>query len=305
MKKNKNDETKKKSNNEGDKPECFVIMPIGNQVGYDEGHFKHVYNDIFKKAIEDAGFKPYRADDSKSSSVIHIDIIKKLIDAPMAICDLSAKNPNVMYELGIRQAFDKPVVLVGDSNPGDIFDIGNINTYQYRKSLIYREVLEDQKAIRKMLEKTFSLGEDGTSCNSLISLIKINAATINTSVGIDEKDMIKMIYNELVSVKSDINKLKKEKSNDEIYKPEMEEYRVNYKNKIEENNIVQIYKSEFIRLKRNNELENFEKEIKLKELKRKCLRVSQILNGSVGIDLRILIKDIDMYIKQLSFEPVL
>ena len=30
-----------------------------------------------------------------------------------------------------------------------------------------------------------------------------------------------------------------------------------------------------------------------------------MLNGSVGIDLRILIKDIDMYIKQLSFEPVL
>lgn len=305
MEKNKNNEIKKKSNDEGEKPECFVIMPIGNQPGYEEGHFKHVYNDIFKKAIEDAGFKPYRADDSKSSSVIHIDIIRKLIDAPMAICDLSAKNPNVMYELGIRQAFDKPVVLVGDSNPGDIFDIGNINTYQYRKSLIYREVLEDQKAIQKMLKETFNSKDSGTSCNSLISLIKINAATINTSTGIDEKDMIKMIYNELVSVKSDINKLKKEKSNDEIYKPEIEGYRVNYKNKIEQNNTVRRYRNEFIKLKQNDELENFEKEIKLQELKRRCLMVSEMLNGNVSIELRILIKDIDMYIKQLSFEPVL
>lgn len=305
MEKIPNNEMKKKSNNEGDKPECFVIMPIGNQVGYEEGHFKHVYNDIFKKAIEDAGFKPYRADDSKSSSVIHIDIIKKLIDAPMAICDLSAKNPNVMYELGIRQAFDKPVVLVGDSNPGDIFDIGNINTYQYRKSLVYREVLEDQKAIQKMLKETFNSKQDGTSCNSLISLIKINAATINTSAGIDEKDMIKMIYNELVSMKSDINKLKKEKNNDEIYKTEMEDYRVNLKNKLEQNNIVRRYRNEFMALKQNDELENFEKELKLKGLRRRCLRASETLNGSVNIELRMLINEIDIYIKQFSFDTVL
>ena len=44
MEKNKNGETKKKSNNEGDKPECFVIMPISDVEGYDKGHFDRVYN---------------------------------------------------------------------------------------------------------------------------------------------------------------------------------------------------------------------------------------------------------------------
>lgn len=210
MPENKKEEIKSK---EVETLECFVIMPIANQPGYDEGHFKSVYNDIFKKAIEDAGFTPYRADDSQSSSVIHLEIIKRLIEAPMAICDLSAKNPNVMYELGIRQAFDKPVVLVGDNNPGDIFDIGNINTYQYRKNLIYREVLQDQEIITKMLKETYNQHKQGTSHNSLISLIKMSAATINTSIGLDDSEMMKMIYSEIVSMKSDINRIKIDKSN--------------------------------------------------------------------------------------------
>ena len=199
--------------------ECFVIMPIGNNTEYEEGHFKSVYDDIFKKAIEDAGFVPYRADDSQSSSVIHLEIIKRLIDAPMAICDLSSKNPNVMYELGIRQAFDKPVVLVGDNNPGEIFDIGNINTYQYRKSLIYREVLEDQETITKMLKETYKQYKNGSSYNSLISLIKMTAATINTSVGLNDSDMMKMIYNEIVNMKTDINRIKIDriKTNDNLF----------------------------------------------------------------------------------------
>ncbi|WP_302773541.1 hypothetical protein [Clostridium paraputrificum] len=189
-------------------PECFVIMPIGNQPGYEEGHFKSVYNDIFKKAIEDAGFTPYRADDSQSSSVIHIDIIKKLIDAPMAICDLSSKNPNVMYELGIRQAFDKPVLLVGDTNPGEIFDIGNINTYQYRRNLIYREVLEDQESISNRIKETYNQHTEGSSYNSLISLMKINPASITSSDVLDREGMMKLIYSELLNMKSDINRIK-------------------------------------------------------------------------------------------------
>jgi hypothetical protein len=55
--------------------------------------------------------------------VIHLDVIKRLVHSPLVLCDLSARNPNVMFELGIRQAFDKPVVLVQDEKTPQIFDI--------------------------------------------------------------------------------------------------------------------------------------------------------------------------------------
>lgn len=87
-------------------------MPIGDTDGYDKGHFTHVYDDIIKPAVELTEFTPRRADEVKETNFIHLDILTKLIEAPIAICDLSSRNPNVLFELGIRQAFDKPVVLI-------------------------------------------------------------------------------------------------------------------------------------------------------------------------------------------------
>ena len=133
-------EKKEEKDGVKEKEQCFVIMPISDPEGYESGHFKYVYDDIFKPAIEEAGFEPKRADDDGSSSMIQVNIIKDIIESPMAICDLSTRNPNVLFELGIRQAFDLPVVLVQEEGTPRIFDISTINTIDYRKSLKYREV---------------------------------------------------------------------------------------------------------------------------------------------------------------------
>ena len=68
-------------------------------------------------ASDTAGFKSVRADEVRQTNLIHLDVLQKLIESPMAICDLSSRNPNVLFELGLRQAFDKPVVLVQESPP--------------------------------------------------------------------------------------------------------------------------------------------------------------------------------------------
>lgn len=135
----------KEKEKEKEKEKCFVIMPISDPDGYETGHFKRVYEDIFYPAIEISGFIPFRADDSNAASLIQLEILKKLIDSPMAICDLSSRNPNVLFELGIRQAFDKPIALVQECNTPRIFDISSINTIEYRKERVYHEVLEDQQ----------------------------------------------------------------------------------------------------------------------------------------------------------------
>lgn len=57
--------------------ECFVIMPIADQDGYEPDHFKLVYEDIIKIACNNAGFKPIRADDVKQTNLIHKDILQK------------------------------------------------------------------------------------------------------------------------------------------------------------------------------------------------------------------------------------
>lgn len=117
--------------------DCFVIMPISECEGYEKGHFKHVYEDIIKPAVEKAGYIAIRADEVNATNLIHLDILKKLIDTPIAVCDLSTRNPNVLFELGIRQAFDKPVVLIQEKGTQKIFDIAPLRYLEYSKDMKY------------------------------------------------------------------------------------------------------------------------------------------------------------------------
>lgn len=155
--------------------DCFVIMPIADCEGYEEGHFGHVYDDIIKPAIEKTEFRAIRADEVKETNLIHLDILKKLIDAPIAVCDLSTRNPNVLFELGIRQAFDKPVVLIQEKGTQKIFDIAPLRYLEYSKDMKYHEVLESQKKLQEAIEATKAAEGDSGNVNSIVKLMALSA----------------------------------------------------------------------------------------------------------------------------------
>lgn len=184
---------------------CFVIMPISDPVGYEKGHFKCVYEDIFKPAIEEAGFIPKRADEDNSSSMIQVNIIKDIIEAPMAICDLSTRNPNVLFELGIRQAFDLPVVLVQEKDTPRIFDISTINTIDYQKDLFYRNVLEDRKTIAEAIQAT---KDNSEGINSIIRLLEIGSAELKEKKEHSDIDDIRFM---LITLSNQINEINRER----------------------------------------------------------------------------------------------
>lgn len=188
--------------------DCFIIMPIADHPDYKQGHFKRVYDDIFTPACRAAGYKPIRADDVAQTNLIHLDILQKLLESPMAICDLSTRNPNVLFELGLRQAFDKPTVLVQEVGTPQIFDINLFRYTQYRNELDYRDVLADQKAIQKMLEETKIAVQENKSVNSIIKLLSItNPATLQDPSNFGDKEYFSILMSELSSMKNEIQKL--------------------------------------------------------------------------------------------------
>lgn len=134
--------------------ECFVIMPFTTPEGYEADHFNKIYEQLFKPAIKMAGYEPHRVDEDIASNTIQSKIIGRLIDAPMVLCDLSTRNPNVLYELGMRHAFEKPVLLVQEVGTQRIFDISGITTVEYRNTRLYDEVVNDQQVISKALQET-------------------------------------------------------------------------------------------------------------------------------------------------------
>lgn len=104
---------------------CFVMMPFGAPLG-------EYYEKIYKPAIEKAGLRPVRADNEIFGTGKIIDQIWSGINsARVLVAELTSRNPNVFYELGLAHALAKPVVLIS-SNEGDVpFDLQHIRVIYY------------------------------------------------------------------------------------------------------------------------------------------------------------------------------
>jgi len=122
------------------KIECFVIMPIGDEKIDPESfsHFNGVYNDVIKASIEyvekqlGCSITCSRADDIRKSGNVMKQVLQSLADKFIVIADLSDRNPNVFYELGIRHTFFKRSILITDSPGKNPFDVHGYRTVPYK-----------------------------------------------------------------------------------------------------------------------------------------------------------------------------
>ena len=104
---------------------CFVMMPFAPPLG-------DYYSKIFEPAIEKAGLKAMRADDDIFGTGKIIDQIwNGITSAKVLIAELTSRNPNVYYELGLAHALRKPVVLVCSNEQDVPFDLKHIRVIYY------------------------------------------------------------------------------------------------------------------------------------------------------------------------------
>jgi hypothetical protein len=107
---------------------CFVMQPFKAPLG-------DYYEKAYKPAIEKAGLKAVRADaEIFGTGKIMDQIWSGINKARVLVAELTNRNPNVFYELGLAHALRKPVVLVS-SNEGDVpFDLQHIRVIYYDMS---------------------------------------------------------------------------------------------------------------------------------------------------------------------------
>lgn len=125
---------------------CFVMQPFAKPIG-------DYYEKVYKPAIEKAGLLPVRADTDLFATGKIIDQVWRGINAAkVLLAELTTRNPNVFYELGLAHALKKPVVLVS-SNEADVpFDLKHIR-------VIYYDVTDPfwgQKLLDKVAENIIS-----------------------------------------------------------------------------------------------------------------------------------------------------
>jgi hypothetical protein len=106
---------------------CFVVRPFSED-------FSNVWELGIKPAAESAGMQVSDAGESAmGNDVIHRDISKLIWGARIVVVELTSRNPNVMYELGLAHAAKKDVIMLleeGDTAP---FDVAHIRYLRYSK----------------------------------------------------------------------------------------------------------------------------------------------------------------------------
>ena len=123
---------------------CFVISPIGEENSPARKRSDLVLDYIIKPAAKENGYEAIRSDRIASSGMITVEIIRQLMNAPMVVADLTDHNANVFYELAIRHAFQKPVVLLIQEGQHIPFDIKDMNVIHYGLSMDAGEKARNQ-----------------------------------------------------------------------------------------------------------------------------------------------------------------
>ncbi|MGG8018878.1 hypothetical protein PGO10_06825 [Klebsiella aerogenes] len=181
-------ETETETETEKNERTCFVIMPIADMAGYDPRHFDRVYSHLIKPACEASGFKAVRADEVNNSNLIVLDILKRIVESDIAICDLSGRNPNVMYELGLRQAFNKKTVLIKDDKTISPFDVQAFRYCEYDSSLRIDNAFNNIKSLEKAISSTFNA--DSNDVNSIVQLLSIEPAKVGEKTQLSKQDTL-------------------------------------------------------------------------------------------------------------------
>lgn len=116
---------------------CFVIMPYGDPrqagpggTGNEREHFDAVY-ELICETVEELGIKPLRSDRT-THTVIHSKMLTDIIDADLAVVDITDQNPNVFYELGVRHTARRNcTILIGAGETKPPFNITGIRILSY------------------------------------------------------------------------------------------------------------------------------------------------------------------------------
>jgi len=149
---------------------AFIIMPFTERAaGRPAGFFGEVLRSLLTPAGVKAGFKVETAA-RQGSDVIQSTIVNDLLEADLVIADLTDHNPNVLFELGLRMAANKPVALVKASGTGRIFDVDNmLRVYEYSENL-WQSTLE--KDLPEMTEHVKAAWEQRESDQSYMKILR-------------------------------------------------------------------------------------------------------------------------------------
>lgn len=123
--------------------DCFVLMPFAP-------NFDGIWQEVIAPTVREMGDNCVRADDIFRPGSVMDDVLTLIRRADYLIADLTTRNPNVFYELGLAHALEKQVILLADDIAEVPFDV------RHRRVIVYEDSALGIARLRGALKKAIS-----------------------------------------------------------------------------------------------------------------------------------------------------
>jgi hypothetical protein len=102
---------------------CFVIMPFSTTASCSEEEWTWIFEHLFKPIVEGAGLDYECRRSVATRGNLVAAILQDLNDAYIVIADLTDRNANVFYELGVRHSLKNRSILLAQRDDDIPFDL--------------------------------------------------------------------------------------------------------------------------------------------------------------------------------------
>lgn len=156
---------------------CFVVMPFGDKEDH-RGvtmHLDNVYEELIEPAVklcedDTRAIDIKRADKIPGSGSIHREMFEQLLEADIAVVDLTLANANVFYELGVRHALRSRVtVLIREEHTAIPFNVAG------QKVIGYRVGFGDPVAAKAAIADDIKAGLRGRADSPVLDLLELRS----------------------------------------------------------------------------------------------------------------------------------
>jgi len=153
---------------------AFMVMPFSNQAVID------AYDHVIEPVCDEKSIDVRKADEIFSTNPIYDDIVTEIQRADIIIVDITDRNPNVFYELGMAHTLKQKqtIILTNDEYEKAPFDISHFRIIKYEDSIkghtefrstfenTLEYILKEERILHEdefqIIEETlFSLGKSG------------------------------------------------------------------------------------------------------------------------------------------------
>lgn len=157
---------------------AFMIMPFSDNT------VRTAYDCVVKPVFDRMKLKIRKADEIWSVNPIYDDIIKEIQAASVIVVDISGKNPNVFYELGVAHTIkqEKTIILTHDEIASTPFDVAHFRIIKYADSIQSSKRLEVELESTIRTITTDSFDENVSEFEAIYKLFTADGNMVGTVV---------------------------------------------------------------------------------------------------------------------------